>query len=122
MRGRGFAAQQTEAAIGVAVLNRMLAAGRPDSVRSTRCGFSARSDGIVQRLGRSCRHSKYRLWVGKRFKSMANPRTERSVVDRTTNLEQEIGASPGPSHLLRLVHSPINQEVRRAFGDRYRLA
>jgi hypothetical protein len=30
---RGSAAQQTEAAIGVAVLNRMLAAGRPDSVR-----------------------------------------------------------------------------------------
>jgi hypothetical protein len=29
----GFAAQQTEAAIGVAVLNRMLVAGRPDSVR-----------------------------------------------------------------------------------------
>src|SRR6201995_3766185 len=30
---RGFATQQTEASIGVAVLNRMLAAGRPDSVR-----------------------------------------------------------------------------------------
>jgi transposase len=33
LRARGLAAQQTEAAIGVAVLNRMLAAGRPDSVR-----------------------------------------------------------------------------------------
>jgi transposase len=33
LRARGFTAQQTEAAIGVAVLNRMLAAGRPDSVR-----------------------------------------------------------------------------------------
>jgi transposase len=33
LRSRGFAAQQTEAAIGVAVLNRMLAAGRPNSVR-----------------------------------------------------------------------------------------
>ena len=33
LRARGFAAQQTEAAIGVAVLNRMLAAGRPASVR-----------------------------------------------------------------------------------------
>jgi hypothetical protein len=31
LRARGFAAQQTEAAIGVAVLNRMLAAGRPKS-------------------------------------------------------------------------------------------
>ena len=33
LRARGFAAQQTEAAIAVAVLNRMLVAGRPDSVR-----------------------------------------------------------------------------------------
>ena len=33
LRARGFAAQQTEAAIGVAVLNQMLAAGRPDSAR-----------------------------------------------------------------------------------------
>ena len=33
LRARGFAAQQTEATIGAAVLNRMLAAGGPDSVR-----------------------------------------------------------------------------------------
>jgi transposase len=33
LRARGLPAQQTEAAIGVAVLNRMLAAGRPNSVR-----------------------------------------------------------------------------------------
>jgi hypothetical protein len=33
LRARGFAAQQTEAAIGVAVLNQMLATVRPDSVR-----------------------------------------------------------------------------------------
>jgi hypothetical protein len=36
LRARGFAAQQTEAAIGVAVLNQMLMAGRPDSVRYLR--------------------------------------------------------------------------------------
>ena len=36
LRARGFAAQQTEATIGVAVLNRMLAAGRPKSVRVQR--------------------------------------------------------------------------------------
>ena len=35
LRARGFAARQTEAAIGVVVLNQMLAAGRPDSVRRT---------------------------------------------------------------------------------------
>jgi hypothetical protein len=33
MRARGFVAQQAEAAIGVAVLNLMLATGRPRSVR-----------------------------------------------------------------------------------------
>jgi hypothetical protein len=36
LRARGFAAQQTEATIGVVVLNRMLAAGRPNSVRVQR--------------------------------------------------------------------------------------
>jgi hypothetical protein len=36
LRARGFAAQRTEAAIGVAVLNRMLAVGCPDSVRGQR--------------------------------------------------------------------------------------
>jgi hypothetical protein len=36
LRARGFAAHPTEAAIGVAVLNRMLAAGRPDFVRYQR--------------------------------------------------------------------------------------
>jgi hypothetical protein len=36
LRARGFAAQQTEAAIGVAVLNRMLTAGRPKSLRCKR--------------------------------------------------------------------------------------
>ncbi|NTG45680.1 IS5/IS1182 family transposase, partial [Agrobacterium rhizogenes] len=33
LRARSFIAQQTEAAIGVALLNRMLASGRPKSVR-----------------------------------------------------------------------------------------
>jgi len=36
LRARGFAAQQAEAAINMAVLNRMLAAGRPTSVRCQR--------------------------------------------------------------------------------------
>jgi hypothetical protein len=33
LRARSFLAQQTEAAIGVAILNRMLACGHPKSVR-----------------------------------------------------------------------------------------
>lgn len=35
LRARSFAAQQTEVAIGCAILNRMLACARPDSVRCT---------------------------------------------------------------------------------------
>jgi hypothetical protein len=33
LRARGFAGRQTKAAVGVAVLNRMLTAGHPKSVR-----------------------------------------------------------------------------------------
>ncbi len=36
LRARSFAGQQTEAAIGVVILNRMLETGRPDSVRSSK--------------------------------------------------------------------------------------
>ena len=36
LRACGFAARQTEAAIGTTLLNRMLAAGRPNSVRVQR--------------------------------------------------------------------------------------
>jgi hypothetical protein len=36
LRARGFAAQQTEAGVGMAVLNRMPEAGRPKSVRCKR--------------------------------------------------------------------------------------
>ena len=33
LRARGFASQQTQPAVGVVVLNQMLAVGHPDSVR-----------------------------------------------------------------------------------------
>ena len=36
LRARDWRGQRTEATIGVAVLNRMLATGRPNSVRSAR--------------------------------------------------------------------------------------
>jgi hypothetical protein len=66
----------------------------------------------VQRLGGSCSYRKYRASVGAWLKSAAEPRTECPVVDRAANLEQEIGTSPGPSHLLRLVHSPSGGDRR----------
>src|SRR5271166_1967417 len=49
---------------------------------------------------------------------MPKPGTERAVVDCATNLEQQIGAISRPSHLLGLVHAPVDQEVRCALGDR----
>jgi hypothetical protein len=49
---------------------------------------------------------------------MPKPGTERAVVDCATDLEQQINATPRPSHLLGLVHTPVDQEVRYALGDR----
>ena len=59
-------------------------------------------------------------WVcsGNPVKSMPNPGTERAVIDSATDLEQQIGAPSRPSHLLGLVHAPVDQEVCCALGDR----
>ena len=69
-------------------------------------------------MGGSRRLRQLRVWAGDRLKQVAEPRTERAVVDRTANLEQKIGASSRPSHLLRFVHSSIDKEVRSPFGHR----
>ena len=53
-----------------------------------------------------------KVCIGTPFKSVTEPGTEGAVVDRATNLEQQISASPRPSHLLGLVHAPVDQEVR----------
>src|SRR5579884_2244948 len=60
------------------------------------------------------------LWVWAQYwlKQVAESRPEHAVVDRTANLEQKIGTSSRPSHLLRLVHAPIDEEVRRTFRNR----
>ena len=43
---------------------------------------------------------------------------ERAIVDGATHLQQEIGATSRPAHLLRFIHSPVHQEVGGPFGDR----
>jgi hypothetical protein len=43
---------------------------------------------------------------------------EIAVGGGAADLEQELGAATGPSHLLRLVHARIDQEVGGAFRDR----
>src|SRR5215218_11161498 len=49
---------------------------------------------------------------------MAEAGAERAVVDGAANLEQQVGAAPGPAHLLRLGHAPVDQEVGSALGER----
>ena len=49
------------------------------------------------------------------FEPLAEAGSECAVIDRTSNLQQQVGASSRPAHLLRLVHPPIDQEVRRPF-------
>jgi hypothetical protein len=47
---------------------------------------------------------------------MAEPLPERSVVDRTANLQQQVRATSRPSHLLRFVHPLIDEKIGSAFG------
>src|SRR5208283_5074250 len=74
--------------------------------------------GTVQRSGGSCRFGKGLVCFGDPIKSMPKPGTERAIVDRATNLEQQIGAISRPPHLLRLVHTTVDQKVRCALGNR----
>ena len=53
-----------------------------------------------------------------RLESVAQSGAERSIVDRAANLKQEIGTSSGPVHLLRFVHSPIDEKVCGSFCNR----
>ena len=53
-----------------------------------------------------------------RLESLSEAGAERPVVDSTADLQQQIGPSSRPAHLLRLVHPPVDQEVGRPFGHR----
>jgi hypothetical protein len=55
---------------------------------------------------------------GCRLEQSAEAMPERAVVDRAPNLQQQVGALSRPSHLLRLVHPSIDQEVGCVLGHR----
>ena len=55
---------------------------------------------------------------GSRLEQVAETGAERPVVDGAAGLEQQMGAAPGPAHLLRLGHAPVGQEVGRVLGQR----
>jgi hypothetical protein len=56
--------------------------------------------------------------IGERVKYLAEPRTQRSIVDGRAHLQQQVRTSRGPAHLPRLVHASIDKEIGGAFGDR----
>jgi hypothetical protein len=67
--------------------------------------------GDCPNIGGSCCFSKGWVGLGELVKSVPNSDTERAVIDRATNLEQQIGAISRPPHLLGFVHPPVDQEI-----------
>jgi hypothetical protein len=52
------------------------------------------------------------------LESLSEARVESTIIDRATNLKEQVGAASRPSHLLTFVHTAIHQEIGRSFGDR----
>jgi hypothetical protein len=51
------------------------------------------------------------------IESLSEAGAERAIVEGAADLEQKIGPSPRPTHLLRFVHPAVYQEVGGALGD-----
>ena len=71
----------------------------------------------VQRSGGSSRLRQLWAWRGDWIEHTTEPGAEHAVVHRAADLKKQIGASPRPSHLLRFIHSPVDQEIRGTFGN-----
>jgi len=56
----------------------------------------------------SRRDSRWRMWIVGGLEALPEAGAERAVVDGTTNLQQQVGAAPGPAHLLRLGHASVD--------------
>jgi hypothetical protein len=87
---------------------------RPTNVFNILRSFSAVT---VQRSGGSSRLRQLWAWRGDWIEHTTEPGAEHAVVDRAADLKKQIGASPRPSHLLRFIHSPVDQEIRGTFGN-----
>jgi hypothetical protein len=46
-----------------------------------------------------------------RIEQTAKSAAERAIVDGAANLEEQISATPRPTHLLGFVHSPVDPSV-----------
>src|SRR3954452_15183000 len=73
--------------------------------------------GLPQDWGSGC-DGHWRVLVVGGLEALPEAGAERAVVDGAADLEQPIGAAPGPAHLLRFGHPAVHQEVGRALGQR----
>jgi hypothetical protein len=74
--------------------------------------------GSVQKLVGSRGDCDSCIWTADEFEPLAEAETKRPVVNCAADLQHQVGASPRPAHLLRLVHPAIDQEIRRALRRR----
>src|SRR3954469_7730582 len=74
--------------------------------------------GPVASVGGSGGNRRLRLRIVGWVEFLSVARTKRTIVDGAANLEEEIGPSPRPAHVLRFVHPPIDQEIGRPLRDR----
>ncbi|HTW70573.1 MAG TPA: hypothetical protein VME47_11845, partial [Acetobacteraceae bacterium] len=74
--------------------------------------------GSVQKLVGSRGDCDSCIWTADGFEPLTEAGTKCPVVNCATDLQHQIGTSPGPTHLLRLVHSAIDQEIRRTLRHR----
>ena len=78
----------------------------------------AASDGSVQKLVGSRSDCDSCIWTADGFEPLAEAETKRPVVNCAADLQHQVGASPRPAYLLRLVHPAIDQEIRCALRHR----
>ncbi len=87
---------------------------RPDLLVVDEVGYlsySNRRDCLT--FGGSGSGCKAQVGVVRWRKSLPEAGAEGAVVDSAADLQQKIGATLAPAHLLRLVHPAVHQEVRR---------
>jgi transposase len=118
LRSRPHPEQGFRSCIGILGLCKRYSAERLDAA----CGQNARTTQKVQ-----MRPSKTWGWSGCSLKRGAGPTfghgtipVERAVHDGGPNFQHQMSAPRRPAHLLLGIHSPMQQPLHRALGDRRR--
>src|SRR5271165_6316035 len=88
------------------------------AAREVEVATAMSESGPSQDWGCSGRDRRLRELIVSRMEFLSEAGAERSIVDGAANLEQKIGAAPGPAHRLRFVHPAVHQEIGRPLGDR----